>query len=285
MRPDLDDGRVRLYLLGLLPEPETEVLEQAYLADPEVLARVRAVEDDLLDDYAAGRLGAGEKEPFESRYLASPPLRQRVVAARVLRLAAAEGDRRASAPFPAARRPRWLGPLALAAGLLLAVALYWQWGSPAPDATTAHAPPAVGPSAEVPAPEPPITPAGPAPPPREPAATARIVFALSPSLLRGEGVPNELRIPPGTATVVLALEGDPALLPPPASRLHVLVQTVEGSRVWSAEARRLDDSERTSRLASIAVPATRLVAGDYLVTLSAGEEPVYRYFASVRPPR
>jgi hypothetical protein len=292
MRPDLDDGRIRLYLLGLLPEPEAEALEQAYVGRPEVLEQVRAVEDDLLDDYAAGRLGAGEKEPFESHYLASPPLRQRVVAARALRLAAAEADRRAAAPFSAARRTRWLGPLALAAGLLLAVAVFWRWPSPAPDMTTASAPPAFVPPGQTPR-EPPIAPgphdvSGPVAPPRAPAgpaAPARIVFALSPALLRSEGTPKELRIPPGTETVVLELEGDPALLPPPASRLDVVVQTIEGSRVWSGEARRLGDAERTSRLASIAVPASNLLAGDYLFTLSAGEEPVFRYFVRVRSSR
>jgi hypothetical protein len=280
-----DEAGIRRYLLGLLPEPEAEALEHEYFARPDVLERVRAAEDDLLDDYAAGRLGAGEKESFESRYLAAPALRQRVVAARALRLAGEGVGRPAVTPFTAARLTRWLGPLALAAGLLLAVVAFWRWPSRAPEVTTASAPPASVARSEGPMPEPAITPApgaSPAAPPRAPTATTRIVFALSPVLLRGEGGPTELRIPPGAATVVLELEGDPARVPAQASRLDVAVQTVEGSRVWSGGARRLGDPERTSRLASIAVPATRLVAGDYLVTLSAGEEPIYRYFVRVR---
>ena len=56
MHIDLDDVAIRNYLLGLLPEAEAEVLEEAYLGDPQVFERVRGVEDDLLDDYAGGRL-------------------------------------------------------------------------------------------------------------------------------------------------------------------------------------------------------------------------------------
>ena len=78
--PDLDDAALRRYLLGLLPEAEAEPLEEAYFARPEVLETLRGVEDDLLDDYAAGRLSPGEKGAFEGRYLASPRLRDRVVA-------------------------------------------------------------------------------------------------------------------------------------------------------------------------------------------------------------
>ena len=78
MRPDLDDAAFRRYLMGLLPDAEAEGLEEVYFARPDVLERVRGVEDDLLDDYAAGRLETGEKEAFESRYLASAPLRERV---------------------------------------------------------------------------------------------------------------------------------------------------------------------------------------------------------------
>jgi hypothetical protein len=86
---DFDDSGLRRYLLGLLPEGEAEALEEAYLARPEVWERLRGIEDDLLDDYAGGRLGPADSAAFESRYLASSPLRDRVTAARALRLAAA----------------------------------------------------------------------------------------------------------------------------------------------------------------------------------------------------
>src|SRR5262245_53725294 len=92
------DEVLRAYLLGLLPEGEADALEELYFGDPEAFDRMRAAEDDLLDDYAAGRLGSTEKGAFESRYLASSPLRQRVVAARALRLAAGRAPAARAAP-------------------------------------------------------------------------------------------------------------------------------------------------------------------------------------------
>src|SRR5262245_51892396 len=89
VRRDPDDAGLRRYLLGLLPETEAELVEESYLAQPEALARVRGVEDDLLDDYAADRLDPAEKAAFESRYHSSQVLRERVAAARALRMAAA----------------------------------------------------------------------------------------------------------------------------------------------------------------------------------------------------
>src|SRR5688572_14832611 len=93
------DETIRAYLLGLLPEGDAEEVEDAYFRDPEALDRVRAVEDDLLDDYAAGRLGPPEKTAFEGRYLASEPLRRRVVSARALRMATAPAARHPPAPI------------------------------------------------------------------------------------------------------------------------------------------------------------------------------------------
>jgi len=110
---------------------------------------------------------------------------------------------------------------------------------------------------------------------------ARLAFALSPVLLRTQGGPVELRIPPGTRTIVLELEGDPAMTPTGAPRLRAVIATVEGKQVWSGEARRLTDRARPSLLASVAPPPDRLVRGDYLVTLSAGDETLYRYFFRV----
>ena len=284
---DFDDSGLRRYLLGLLPEGEAEALETEYLARPEVLERLRSLEDDLLDDYAAGRLDRDDTAAFEGRYLASSPLRDRVVTARALRLAAGSDAGVGAAHVVSARPPRWRGPLALAAAVFVAVLAFWP-RPPRPAQSTSASPlppPATQAGAPMPtAPEPITTPAGPVltatwEPPVNP-----VVLALSPVLLRGEEQPVELRVPSEAGTVVLELEGDPANLPRPASALEATIKTVEGQEVWRGEARRAKDARRPSLLASAHVPASRLTAGDYLVTLSArgtGDGTVHSYFFRV----
>ena len=288
MRPDLDDAALRGYLLGLLPEAESEALEEAYFARPDVLERVRGVEDDLLDDYASGRLEPGVKEAFESRYLASAPLRERVLAARALRLATA--DKRGPAARVVARPVRWRVPVAIAAGLLLAVLAFWIRPPRPPQMTSVSLPPdSAGPSVTpLPQSAAPIGSSG-APTPTAAArapATSRLVLALSPVLLRGQERPAELRIPAATDAVVLELEGDPALLPPSNSALQGIVKTVDGEPIWRGEARRVIDARRPSLLASVGVPAERLGPGDYLLTLSVrgtADGTLHNYFFRVRP--
>jgi hypothetical protein len=304
MPPGLDDAEIRRYLLGVLPEPQSEVLEEAYLRDPEVLDRVRDVENDLLDDYAGGRLEGAEKQAFEARYLAAAFLRERVVAARALRLATAGASPR---PAPVVlvdwRRRRWGGLLALAAGLLVAVLVFWLRPSPPARVTTASPPAPLAsppaPAASPPAPAATAFPHAPGPRPGEtasplasprpaephrPPLTGRMVLALSPILLRGQGGPAEFRIRPGTGIVVLELEGAPASLPSTGHPLQVTITTVEGRRAWSGPTDRLAGRARPGVLAAVAVPADRLPPADYLVTLSAGGETLNRYYLRVPAP-
>jgi hypothetical protein len=283
VRPDLDNASIRRYLLGLLPEAEAEALEEEYFARPEALERIRGVEDDLLDDYAAGRLGPDDKRSFERRYLASQPLRDRVLAARALhRAAVAEA---APTARPLVGRPtRWAWPLAIAAGLLLAVVAFWLRPVPPPKVADSSTPPTSAGPSERPAPDAAGTssPAAvPSPsPPRGAVTGARVVLALSPVLLRGQGGPAVLRIPPGADTVVLELEGDAASLPSKLHRLDIVIATVEGRRTWSGETHP-GGRGRSNLLTTAEIPADRLPPGDYLVTLSSAGETVHRYFFRV----
>jgi hypothetical protein len=77
-----DDRQLARYLLGLLPDEEAERLDEASIADDEVAARLRVVEDDLVDAYVSGTLAGELLERFESHYLASPRRRQNVQFAR-----------------------------------------------------------------------------------------------------------------------------------------------------------------------------------------------------------
>jgi len=281
--PEPDDAGLRLYMLGLVPEVRAEALEQAYFAKPETWERLRAAEDDLLDDYAAGRLGEDEKRAFEARYLASPPLRQRVMAARTLRRALAEGGAPAVPRVGARRGPRWTFPVALAAGLLVAAVAHRLWPAAGPRTTSGTPQPSI----EVRTPA--AASSSPLPSARDTTVTAtvpvKVVLALSPVLLRSEQPPLARRIPAGTDTVVLELEGDPALLPARSTELEAAVATVEGAAVWRGPADRAGGASaatRSPRLASVDGPVRVLPPGDYVVTLSApGRESIQRYFLRI----
>ncbi len=66
------------YVLGLLPEDQAERLDEESIADDAIAARLRIVEDDLVDDYVRGRLEGVTLARFESHYLSSPRRRARV---------------------------------------------------------------------------------------------------------------------------------------------------------------------------------------------------------------
>jgi hypothetical protein len=70
--PGSDDREIARYLLGLLPDEETERLDEASIADDEFAARLRIAEADLVDSYVRGMLDADMVKRFESHYLASP---------------------------------------------------------------------------------------------------------------------------------------------------------------------------------------------------------------------
>jgi hypothetical protein len=116
----LDDQQLIRYLLGLLPPHEADRFDEASVVDDEVAARLRGVEDDLVDAYVRGTLAIDLRERFESHYLASPRRRERVAFAAAFARAVDEAPR--SAPSPPWRRrwiPALLPALAVAATLLL----------------------------------------------------------------------------------------------------------------------------------------------------------------------
>lgn len=116
-----DDRQLIRYLLGLLPDQETERYDEQSIVDDELAARLRVVEDDLVDAYVRGTLEEDLRQRFESFYLSSPRRREKVrFAARFL-----DAVDRAPSAVPAvqrtvATRSRFVLPLATAAMLLLA---------------------------------------------------------------------------------------------------------------------------------------------------------------------
>ncbi len=76
-RESFDDDQLVAYLLGSLPEDETERLEEHSVVDDDLAARLRHVEDDLVDAYARGTLTGDSLKRFKSFYLASPRRREK----------------------------------------------------------------------------------------------------------------------------------------------------------------------------------------------------------------
>ncbi len=102
------------YLLGSLPEDETEKLDQLSIEDDEFSWRLAAAENDLVDAYVRGELPAATAELFQTHYLATARRRAKVRFAEML----AKGhDRKVAAPV---RRPSiWRWGLALAASVVV----------------------------------------------------------------------------------------------------------------------------------------------------------------------
>jgi hypothetical protein len=76
--PDPEDQQLVRYLLNLLPEEETERLDELTMVDDEAASRLRTVENDLVDAYVRGALAGDLLARFESHYLDSPRRRENV---------------------------------------------------------------------------------------------------------------------------------------------------------------------------------------------------------------
>ena len=91
-----DDKVIARYLLGELPEAEQAELEEHAFSDSDYLQQVRAVEKDLIDEYARGELSGPEREAFVQRFFASAHRRRQIEFARALMQVAQESPARAS---------------------------------------------------------------------------------------------------------------------------------------------------------------------------------------------
>lgn len=84
MRSIVQEKKLTQYVLGELSPEERLELENRYIADADFFDHLLAAEDDLIDDYAQGRLSNRESILFENNFLISPERRERVRAAKVL---------------------------------------------------------------------------------------------------------------------------------------------------------------------------------------------------------
>jgi len=111
------------YLLGVLPPEETERLDEASIVDDDIAARLRRVEDDLVDSYVRGQLSGDTLAQFESHYLASRHRRERVEFARKFLRAVDKVDKETgpvvAEAAPKTRASKLVATLAVAAALSL----------------------------------------------------------------------------------------------------------------------------------------------------------------------
>src|SRR5258708_2841516 len=94
LRPD---EQLVQYLLGTLPENESEPLDALSIVDDAFALRLAAVENDLVDSYVRGELSGETSERFESFYRDSPARREKLSFAKSLnQLAISHADSVAS---------------------------------------------------------------------------------------------------------------------------------------------------------------------------------------------
>jgi hypothetical protein len=116
----MTDARLVDYLLGRLPDADAERFDEASIVDDGFAARLRAVEDDLVDTFVRGGLHGETLRRFELYYLASAHRREKVAFARRF-VHAVERAAVAAPPRPApmiAGRTAWR--LSMVAAVLVA---------------------------------------------------------------------------------------------------------------------------------------------------------------------
>jgi hypothetical protein len=259
------DDQLRRYVLRQLPDAEAEAIEAAYFDDSALAARVDDADDDLARAYVDGTLEPADRAAFE-RSLDVPGRAARVAFIGGITAAAAQSRGSALPMPPAMRSPgtAWTA-LAAAAVLLLAVGGWWLL-APIPPAT--------------PAPQADAQPPGPAPTvPAAPATAPDVVVALAlpVTATRSGGAAPTIELP-GDATVVLLRLAVPV---PSLSDLTADVRGVDNGRQWRGVPTPPAPDAPAATTAEVRVPAAELPAGDYILTVRRGDQPVTTAFFRV----
>jgi anti-sigma factor RsiW len=263
-----DEAQIVSYLLGELNEEDRTRLEERFLRDVEYREHMRAVEDDLVDDYVRGELAPRQRERFEKLYTTLPHRARKVELARALNETLRQRPQ-------ASRRWTFRYPLAAAAVLVigLGVWLVIETSRMRPQVQ----PPQVNQQAPPPEQKPSTTPEqGPAQPTQLSIAT----FVLPPGLVRDSAAATSFVIPGGTQVVRLLLpleKGDEY----PAYRAEL--RTASGNSVWKSDAMR-PQPDAAGQSVVLDVPADLLRPDRYELSLTGIDKEVteaiaYYYFS------
>jgi anti-sigma factor RsiW len=283
-----DDEQIVSYLLGELDDDDRTRLEERYMRDVEYRELMRAVEDDLIDEYVRGELSAEQRSLFEKQFTSEPHRARKVELARALTKALGEG-RRVSEPqpkpltFPVPRRPASSNALryALAAAALVIITV----GVWLATESRRSRPGVQQPQTAEQIPQPEQTPQT-APDERtdRPAPQLSIAtFVLAPGLTRDAAGDRTFVIPEGTQIVRLRLpldKGDEY----PAYRAEL--NTASGNSVWKGDQLR-SQPEAAGQSLVLDVPADLLRSDRYELALTGINKDIvedigYYYFGFVR---
>ena len=277
--------RLRQYLLGVLPETEQTALEDEFLNHEDSFEQMVAAENELVDGYVRNQLTAQERRQFEQHYLAHPDRRERVRFAQTLLAKIDQQSESAAEPIAASRKVagktswrqklsdffqpgnwqlNWAASVAL---LLLAVTagvLYLRT-RPNPNSQNVAtretpAPPTPSPSASALV-QPSVLPS---PVAAEKPGSIFATLALTVGGLRGEGNGQASRLALSPNVNFVRLQLRLRRLDYPSYR--VSLSPIGGAEVWRKQGLKSTLSA-TGESITVTVPASKLSAGDYLLTI------------------
>jgi CHAT domain-containing protein/Tfp pilus assembly protein PilF len=102
MVEEIEERKIRQYLLGELSEAEMTTLEERLMTDDDLFEMRLVIEDELIDARAGNELSAEEQTRFDAYFLATPERRERLELARALhQYAARHADEITRAENPA----------------------------------------------------------------------------------------------------------------------------------------------------------------------------------------
>jgi len=182
------DSTLTRYLLGDLPQPQMDALDERSIVDAEFAEQLRATGHDLADAYARGELSPEDRAKWERGLGASSEGREQVRIARALwlREQAQPPSATAASGFPTYWALAAAAAIVFAAGSLYVLRNGRERDQPAPSAQSAPAPGAAAPS------------------------PSSFVAVTLPIPTRSAADPPVLAIPPGTQRARITLRLEPS---------------------------------------------------------------------------